>query len=62
MDGIRTLYADCGYSRKLSDYGVTSDDLEAIAADAAGYMAGCLAMHPRRMDIAALVAMLRHML
>ncbi len=62
VDGIRTLYADCGYSRKLSDYGVTSDDLEAIAADAAGYMAGCLSMHPRRMDIAALVAMLRHML
>ncbi len=62
VEGIRTLYADCGYARKLSDYGVTSNDLEAIAADAAGYMAGCLSAHPGRFGVRELVAMLERML
>lgn len=62
VDGIRNLYADCGYARKLSDFGVSRADLEAVAADAAGYMAGCLSMHPRKMDASGLVAMLERML
>ena len=59
---IKNIYADCGYTRKLSDYGVTQKDLEDIANDACGYMAGCLSVHPRKMSAAGLIEMLERML
>lgn len=55
---IKNIYTDCGYTRKLSDYGVAQKDLEDIARDATGYMAGCLSVHPRKMTSAGLVEML----
>jgi alcohol dehydrogenase class IV len=62
VSAINSLYSDCGFSRRLSDYGVSEKDLEAIAKDAAGYMAGCLSMHPRKMEPASLAEMLGKML
>ena len=62
VGALEELIADVGLNLKLREFGVKDTDIEQLAQDTTGYMAGCLAAHPKVCGIQEIAAMYREML
>jgi alcohol dehydrogenase len=62
VGAVEELLADIGLNLRLRDFGIREEDIRDLADDVTGYMAGCLASHPKTCSVQEIESIYRDML